>query len=392
MKIARWAWILLAAAPFVTGCGDFWQAPSGSSSSSGCSSDCTTATSGDFYILNGGTTPEIVGESIASGTLTAISGSPWSLVSTPYAMAIAPSGNFLYVSTTAGVYVYPISSGALGTPTEITADNAVLALQVDTTGDWLLEAIQVTGGVTVAAVPVNPSTGLDDGSELSATFSVTNAAVQQGKMVITPDDDYILIALGQGGTIVVPFNAASPLPSGITAMKVPVINSGGSALSVGVDPDKRLFYIGETLADSAGTSGGLRAFLYSSLSAGTLTQASGSPIASGGLAPNFILPVASGDDVYVANGQGAGTTGNITGFSITTSSSTYAIATGSAISAGTQPYALAEDSTDTFVLAVSESGSPYFDAYTFDSSTAGKLDAQITADTGALPLAIVAAP
>jgi hypothetical protein len=161
-----------------------------------------------------------------------------------------------------------------------------------------------------------------------------------------------------------------------------------------VDPTNRLFYIGEVLGDSAGTAGGLRVYNYSSLGS-TLTQVTSSPFASGGLAPSFILPIASGDYVYVANGEGT-SAGNIAGFAITASGTsaapTYAVATGSTASAGTLPNGLAEDNTSTFVLGVNSSGSPYFDSYTFDTTTAGLLDPQITANTGTAPIAIVSTP
>lgn len=163
-------------------------------------------------------------------------------------------------------------------------------------------------------------------------------------------------------------------------------------LSVAVDTSNRLFYIGETLADSAGTSGGLRAFNYASLTSTTLTQATGSPIASGGLAPNFILPVSSPDFVYVANGAGTSAAGNVAGFSVTSSGSTYSIAAGTTVAAGVQPLGLAEDSSGNFLLAVGSLGSPYFDAYTFDSTTSGQLDSQIGSTTAADSIAIAATP
>src|SRR5208337_1675658 len=130
-------------------------------------------------------------------------------------------------------------------------------------------------------------------------------------------------------------------------------------------------------------SGGLRAFTYASLSTSSLVQATGSPIASGGLAPNYILPIASGTYVYVAN---------VAGFAVTGSASPYAISAGSTTAAGVQPLGLAEDSTGVFVFAVGSLGSPYFDAYTFDSTTAGKLDSQITSTTSSGSIAIVTAP
>jgi hypothetical protein len=394
MKMGKWARLLLAVAPLLAGCGDFWQAPSTTTTSSGtCTTNCTTATSGNFYILNAGTTPEIVGESIVSGTLTKISGSPWTIPSAPYSMAIAPNGKFLVVSTTSGVFAYPITSGALGTGVSVSTDQAY-AIQVDATNSWLIEAIQGTGGVQLNAIPINSSTGtyVSPSTVRTAAFSVANAAVQPNRMAISPDNSNIFIALGAGGVIVVPFSASAPFPTGISASTIPVLNSGGSALSVAVDPDSRLFYIGETLANSASNSGGLRAFTYASLSTSTLVQATGSPIATGGLAPNFILPISSPSYVYVANGAGNTSAGNIAGFAVTASGTTYSLTAGSTVAAGVQPLGLAEDSSSAFVFAVGSLGSPYFDAYTFDTTTTGTLDSQIVSTTSTGSIAIVAAP
>lgn len=365
------------------------------SSSGSCSS--TTAASGNFYILNAGTTPQVVGESIVSGTLTAISGSPWTVQSTPYSMTIAPNGKFLCVSTTSGVFAYPISSGKLGTAVQVTQDQAY-AIQVDWSDSWLVEAIPANGGVTFAAVPISSTTGayLSGSTVPTASFAVANAALQPDRMAISRDNANIFLVLGTGGTIVVPFNQSGPLPTGIQAKTIPVANTGGSALSVAVDPGSapRLFYIGETLANSAGNSGGLRAFTYASLNTSpvSLVQATGSPIASGGLAPNFILPVSTPSFVYVANGEGISATGNITGVAVTASGSTYSLSAGSIVAAGVQPLGLAEDSNSAFVLAVGSLGSPYFDAYSFDAATTGQLDSQITSATAASSIAIVAAP
>jgi 6-phosphogluconolactonase len=404
MKSGKWTRLLILAAPlligFGAGCGDFWQAPTTTTTTGTCTTNCTTATSGDFYILNAGTTPQIVGDSIVTGALTAISGSPWTLEGAPYSMAIAPNGSFLIVGTTSGVFAYPITNGVLGTAVVVSTDQA-FAVQVDATDSWLIEAIpgESTGSVAIGAIPIVSTTGAGKGTEQTVSFTVTNATLQANRMVISSDNANLFVALGAGGTIVVPFNAgvaAGANPLGSKAAIVPVANAGGSALSVAVDPSTtpRLFYIGETLA-SGGTNGGLRVYNYSSLGTTTLTQAAGSPIASGGLAPNFILPVASGEYVYVANGTGASTAGNVTGFTITSSGAvtpTYTVATDTATAAGVQPLGMAEDSTSTFVFAVGSLGSPFFDAYTFDSTSLGQLDSQITSTTSAGSVAIVAAP
>jgi hypothetical protein len=133
----------------------------------------------------------------------------------------------------------------------------------------------------------------------------------------------------------------------------------------------------------------LRVFTISSGSLNELSYKA--PYPSGGLAPLSILPTASGTYVYVGNGMGGnGTTynsGNITGFAVSTSGLTL----GSTVAAGAQPVSLAEDSTGSYIFEVGSAGSPYFDAYSYSSST-GTLNSQLTSTTGASSIAIVAVP
>ena len=166
------------------------------------------------------------------------------------------------------------------------------------------------------AIPINASTGAYTGTGTPPyqVFNVTNASMHQ--MVLSPDGANLFLALGRGGTIVVPFTAGNSNPLGSKATVIPLANSNGSALSVAVDPTNRLFYIGETLA----VSGHFRRVARLQLQFARrepLTQASGSPIASGGGSPSAILPEASGDYVYVANGQGNTGSGNVAWFPIT---------------------------------------------------------------------------
>ena len=291
--------------------------------------------------------------------------------------------------------MYPLSSGGLQTASAVavSGDIDALAIAVDTSGKWLIEALETgTGSVTMAAIPLNTFNGEGNGTEATAGYTVADAAVQTGKIAVSPDDAHVFVALGAGGTLAVPFNAAvSPgnNPFGSSAPVVSVAHTGGSALSVAVDPGGDLFYIGESLGDSTGTTGGLRAFTLSSLGS-TLVQASGSPIASGGLAPNAILPLSS--EIYVANGAGTTSTGNITSFALSSSAGTYTISTGTAIAAGVQPFALVEDADGNFVLDINEGGDPDLSSYTFDTTTSTKLDVQDAASTGTAPLSVIAAP
>jgi 6-phosphogluconolactonase len=390
MRFRSWAALGLVLPVVLAGCSGFWSLPASSSSTTP-----TTDSSGIFYVLDQ-TTKQLAAYSISSGSLSTVSGSPYTLAATPYAIAVASGGGYLYVSTINGIYLYTVgSAGSLTIANNGSPVSSDIASAMQVSGSWLIDAfITASNNLQLDAIPINSSNGLYTGSGGTPpyqSFSIANASVKG--MVLSPDGDNLLLALGSGGTVIVPFSSGnSSNPLGSTATTVSVLHSGGSALSVAVDPSTRVFYIGETLANSTSNSGGLRVFNYSSLSSGTLTEASGSPIASGGLAPNAILPIAAGGYVYVANGQGTSASGNVAWFPITASGSTYTIAAGSTTATGIQPVGLAEDSESNFVLAVSSGGStssgdPDLSAYTMSS---GALTRALTAATGTDPVGAVA--
>jgi 6-phosphogluconolactonase (cycloisomerase 2 family) len=396
--MGRQARLFLAGVSLLAGCKGFWNPPSSSGGGG------TGATGSVFYVLNQQAS-QLVAYSIVKGTLTPLTGSPFTLPSGPYAIAVAPNNAFLYVSTATGIYLYTIGTGgvpALANSTPIASDTAAYALQVDSTNSWLLEA---SGVGYLYAIPINPANGAVSTTATEQQVALSSNSAQ--KMAISPDNKYVFVALGNGGTAVVPFTAANadPLPAAITTIiAVKGNGTGGAAVSVAIDPTStpRLFYIGE-VAVTAGSSntGGVRAFSYSSLSSGTPTEVSGSPYSSGGLAPNSILPTpystTPGAYIYVANRTVTGSTaGNICGFALTSTGTTYTLtALTTTASTGIYPVSLAQDATGNYLLAVDSGGSPDLEAYTFDSTTAGKLDSAFTSTTGTDPvgaIAIAAAP
>jgi 6-phosphogluconolactonase (cycloisomerase 2 family) len=362
---------LMALAVGLTGCSGFWEAPSSSTTTT------TTLSSGVFYVLNV-ETAQIVAYYVNAGTLTTISS--YSLSSTPIAMTVAPNNNFLYVSTLSGIYVYTIASTGkltLGNSSGVISSDAAQSMQVDATNSWLIES--VSGAPYVYAIAISSSTGVPT-STTEQYRTLPASTIQQ--LTVAPDDSYVVVAMGSGGTAVIPFTSGSTNPFG-SVTTINTVSSSGAALSVAVDPSDRLLYIGETVATSGSNSGGLRAFVLS-----TLAELSGSPYASKGLAPYSILPIASGGYVYVANRQVSGSsTGVIAGYSISVSSSTYSLtALGSTFTAGTHPVALAQDSTDDFVFVVNNGGSYDLMGYVFDSTDAGYLDTVIKSTTGTDPV------
>jgi hypothetical protein len=190
----------------------------------------------------------------------------------------------------------------------------------------------------------------------------------------------------------VAFDATNTQPFGATATTFKPKNTTGGDTTVAVDVSRPLLYVGETVAVTGTQTGGLRVFTIGANSA--LTEITGSPYASTGIGPSAILPTTN--YVYVANKSVSGSnTGNITGFAITTTGTVYSLTAVSTIATGISTIGLAEDSTGTYVLAVNSSGTPDLNAFTFDTTTAGKLDSYATSATGSDPtqaIAIAAIP
>ncbi len=374
---------------FVTGCSGFWEAPSSSSGGSGTS----TLSGGNFYVLNQ-QTKQIVAYNIVSGVLTSISGSPYTLSSAPYSIAIGPSGNFLYVGTATGIFLYSIGSSGqltLANNANVISQDIATTMQVDSTGYWLLEA--GPNLKELLAININPNTGIP--TSTTEQFTLLPAATVQ-QLTISPDNAHVFVALGSSGTQDVTFAAGQSSPFGST-FNIPTLSSSGAALSVAVDPSSRLLYIGETAAISgASNTGGLRAINYN-----TLVEIAGSPFATGGLSPVAIVPLLYGTNkgnyVYVANRIVSGSsTGLIQGYIVAASGGAYTVtAMNNTASAGTTPVGMAQERNGNYMLVINSGGNPDLQIFTFNSTTAGKLDSDLTSATGTDPVqasGIAAAP
>jgi 6-phosphogluconolactonase (cycloisomerase 2 family) len=364
-----------------------------SSSSSATCGTGTAGTSGFFYILS---ESSIAGYTINSGSLTAVSGTSFTNLAGASAIAIAPSGNFLYVASQGnGIVLYTVntSTGALTQGTEVIQDPAAGALQIDPSGRWLLDASLGTGAGTLTAYPITSTGALVTGQTVPQPVPLASTTIEQ--MAISPNGDLISVALQSSGTQTFSFNADnSTSPIGTGSLTTKPYGSAGAAVSVAIDPQSRLLYVGETAAFNSDTnSGALRVFAITTNASGnsSLAEISGSPYAPLGTGPHAILPDPTGNYVYAASWQ-SGAAGAITGYTVTPSALTQ-IGSGT-IATGTGPASMAEDSTHSYVLAVSNQASPYFTAYTFDSATLGQLDAASISGSPAAtnPVAIVAMP
>jgi len=371
------------------GCKGFWDATSTSGGSG------SYPASGVFYVLNEKTTQLVAYQFAASSNgPTTLAGSPYTIGALPYTMAISPSGSFLYVSTVGGIYVYSVGTGGALTIANggaVISQDAAYAMHVDPSGTWLVEV--VSGQGTVNAVPISASSGLFDSTRVEESAALPTITISQ--LAMSPANSanpYVFVAMGSGGTAVIPFtatNTASHTSPFGTVGNIALINTAGGANAVAVDPSNRLLYVGETVAVSGTQTGGLRVFTIGATS--DITEITGSPYSTGGTGPSAILPGTS--LVYVANKAVSGSTdGNITGFTLATSGTTtitYSLTTISSIAAGISTMALSSDSTTTYILAANSGGSPDLSTFTFDATTTGKLDAAAVVTTGTDPVQAV---
>jgi 6-phosphogluconolactonase len=389
MKGVRWAPIALGLAVLLTGCSGFFDPPSGGGGGGG------GAAKGVFYVLNQ-TAQQVVGFGFTSGSSTpkAVANGSASIGALPYSMAIAPGGGFLYVGSGGGVFAYSISSSGvltlLNNSQAISADLPT-AMAVDGSGTWLIESIGGSG--ILNAIPVSATTGIVDTARTVQTASLPNTFLNGiAASPANSTNPYIFVAMGTGGTEVIPFTANSTGNPFGTLSNIPVVKTGGGATALAVDPTNRLLYVGETVALTGTQNGGLRVF---TISATHISEVTGSPYGSAGTGPSAIVALAN--YVYVANKTVSGSTnGNITGFPVVTTGGVYSLGTAiNTIASGTNTVGLARENTGTYLLAVNAGGNPDLNTYTYDTTTPGKLVAGATVSSGTdptRPTAIAALP
>lgn len=384
MKGYKFSWMGLAGLVLLSGCSGFWD-----KSTSGGGTGNGTA-SGVFYVANQKTST-VAGLYFAKGvtTTTAVTNSPYSPGTAPIAMAISPNGSFLYVSTAVGIYLYTVGSGGeltIANNSQVISSDPANAMAIDPTGAWLIEASSGLG--TVNAIPLSATTGGFDSTIGVKSVNLPSTTVAQlAVTAANAANPYVFVAMGSGGTAIVPFTAGNTTsnPFG-TVATVKLLKAAGADNAIAVDPSNRLLYVGETVALSGTQTGGLRVF---SIGAGAnVTELTGSPYATGGTGPSAIL--ATTNFVYVANRAVSGSNnGNVSGYSIAASGGTsYTLTLVNTIAAGISTVGLVEDNTSTYILAVNTGGSSDLNAYTFD--TTGKLTSYASTSTGTDPVQAVA--
>jgi 6-phosphogluconolactonase (cycloisomerase 2 family) len=349
----------------LAGCGDFFTKDNGGGGG-------TTVGS---YTYVGTVSGLLVGYSVSStGALATLSGSPSQFATAAInTLAVTPNNTFLYAGVAGtGVFGSSINSGTgvttLVSSSVLAQDVAPIALTVDPSGKYLLVAGLANGAAAVGEYLINSDGTLSEitGSPVSIVFppGTNTSNLSVSSIAVAPNSSFVFVTLGQLGVAPMPFNTSGAL-SANTVIINPTATSGitNQDLGVAVNPSSTALFVGETNV-------GVRVFTIGS----AFTEISGSPFKAGSQPRAFQFD-GTGDYLYVANGAD----GTISGYTVLASGTLTAL-TGSPFSAvGLRPSELTLDQSKKFLLSANTGGSPDVQLFSFDTTTAGKIDPGATA-------------
>ncbi len=323
--------------------------------------------SGNYVYEANSSTGMLAGYVVGTGTLTAVSGSPYSLGFTPISMVVNPADSIVFVAGTSGgsgfIATYSIGSG--GALTLLQSNNvgsaAEVAMDVSPDGQWLLglDATGVTTGiVTVDEYAINSSTGgltLGTGASYQVPgVGTTTGTVNPTGIKFASNGQLVFVSLGTAGELDFTFNTASG--SGLLTSSQSAFLANGSGFSdnaLTISPSGTYLYVARS-----GPNGGLLMDTITG-SSGSLTI--GTPIAAG---TQPFSVAANSTNVYVAN-RGSSSNTAISGYSV---SSSGAVAALSSYAGGSSVTALALDKSGKYLLAAANGASPDLWMYSFDTS------------------------
>jgi 6-phosphogluconolactonase (cycloisomerase 2 family) len=332
------------------------------------------------YVANQATS-SIGAFAIGTGTLAAVSKSPFATSYKPLSMVVTPKNTLLYVGSATGIFVYFINSdGSLTAPSTGSQPAGVFApaLAVSPDGQWLIALDGTTQQLDI--FQINASTGALTSVNLPATYSPTSGTWQPSDVRVSPDGTLIFAALGTAGDIVFTFNTTTGVATSSQALATGNAATGDYGLAVSAKTS--YLYIARS-----GTTGGVA--VYSIGSGGSLTPVTGTPFAAGSGTFSVALD-STGTYVYAANR----TDGTISGYTIVPSTTVLGLSltqlSGSPYTSGTGVQSIGIDATNKYLLAAAVGGAPDLTMYSFDVTVPGKLIPATSVATGVDPAGAVA--
>lgn len=285
-----------------------------------------------LYVSNSGnTSKQIQAFAIdgATGTLTPVPGSPFSLPGTnPNFMAVTPSGRFLYVAnggpTQISALAIDSSTGALteipGSPFSVA--QGVTNIAIDPSGRFLY-ATSVVFQSLVSGYSINSATG--------ALTPVSGSPFTTGSnpfsLAVSPSGQFAYVPSGTSGNI--PAYSIDAITGALTAIPGSPFAGQPGQFSITESPSGRFVYVAEGSGVSAYTV---------NAGTGALNAISSSPVPAG-TAPRWIAISPSEDFAYVSNFS----SNNVSGYTVNGQTGMLTAVPGSPFSAGVTPMSLAVD-------------------------------------------------
>jgi DNA-binding beta-propeller fold protein YncE len=327
---------------------------------------------GRFAYVANGDSADVSGYRIDSttGALTPIPGSPVPAEVGPRSVAVDPRGRFVYVTSTGSVvppllgnvsgYTINSTSGELtpvpGSPFPLPEGWVPQSVAVDPSGRFVYLANRSgfpSGSDNVSGYTIASTTG--------ALTPITGSPFPAG---LGPSS----VAVDPSGTFAYVANLGSESPFGGGNVSGYTINSTSGALtpipgspfpagsvpdSVAVDPSGRFAYVANSFVFVGGNS--VSGYTIDSTS-GALTPISGSPFPAG-LVPKSVAVDPSGRFAYVANGGRFPRPGNVSAFTIDSTTGSLTPIPGSPFPTGATPVSVAVATVSPPVFA-GTSGTP----------------------------------
>jgi 6-phosphogluconolactonase (cycloisomerase 2 family) len=198
-----------------------------------------------------------------TGALTALSGSPFTGVSSNGYLAMDPAGDYLYAYASGVTAAIPISSstGVLGTPVTTSGSGTAAGLTIHPNGKFLYTAASISSTFTITPYTIGASGALTAGTAVTAgSFSAGNLA----GISIDPTGS-VLYAPNVSGSSVYGFTINSTTGA-LTAATTTSIS--GAPFATAIDPSSKYLFVSTTTQIVA----------YSmNTSTAVLTQVTGSP-------------------------------------------------------------------------------------------------------------------
>jgi len=368
----------LLALGWTTGCAGFWVAVNKSNGSGSTTNDYV-------YVANVGTsaaTATLTGFAVGNGTLTAVSGSPYTLGFTPASLAINPADSILFVSGHTGtgvgvIYAFSIGTGgalsALNNGNALTMTGEEISMDISPDGQWLMGLNANNLSLDEYGIVYNANTQVLSltGPSTMPYYGLVTGTISASQVKVAPDGDFVFASLGTAGDLVYQLNPSTGVLTALSPL--PPISTTTSDNALAVSSSSSYLYIARS-----GTNGGLA--VYTIGSSGALQQVIGSPLAAGSQ-PSSVVVNTTGTNVYVAN-QNSGT---VSEYGVVTGTGAVSLLSPATITSVSAPWALAVDNSGDFLFSIAQTGSPNLTMYSY---TAGQLTFSTSSPTGTGPVAI----